>query len=55
LKPATCADEKRRKSSSAAGFGSVTVRFGRSTSANDRYSMLQNTLPQAALSAPTSP
>jgi hypothetical protein len=34
-----------------AGFGSVTVRFGRPISSKSRYSIDQNTLPQARFSA----
>jgi hypothetical protein len=55
LNETTWSEEKRRKSSECAGLGSVTVRQGRSISSKERYSVLQNTVPHAALSAATSP
>lgn len=55
LKATTSSEANRRKASQWAGFASVTVRLGRSISSKERYSIDQNTLPQAWLSAATVP
>ena len=49
-KAGTCSEWKRGMSRRAAGFASVTVRWGSAASSKEPSSMDQNTLPQASLS-----